>query len=578
MNDAEELHQRLWKSFYKDNKALFIANMALSVPRALLSLLGAYAVSCAIDLVSGQGEASLSYVVFLMALVIIVEVSIYLANLELFPRFIKRAVWQYRNAVFEALLKKDIGAIGREGSSGYLSALTNDVISIETGYMEKVFDMVRDVVLFVGTLALMLSRNVTLTLIAVVLGGIPFAAGIATGGKLAKSERAVSDENGRFVALVTDLLSGFSLIKSFRAEARFDTRFEEENSILEGAKYRKRRVALFIKMLSQISNEVAQIGVVLAGILLALSGSGLTAGSVTMFLQLMNYIFLPVEELPDILASRRAALALVDKAATSLAASHDDGGGIALAPVPAHGLVAHNLTFSYEAGKPVLRSVSAEFSAGGCYALVGGSGSGKSTLLSLLMGVSRAYEGSLAFDGTELRDASTASLYRAISLVSQDVFIFDGSLRDNITMFDEVGDEALSRVVRLAGLDGLVRERGLDYQCGVGGTDLSGGERQRVSIARSLLRGSGVLLLDEATSALDQATADQVTRSVLALDGVTRVMVTHRLDASLLARFDKVFVLRDGRIAESGTFDELMARRGYFHALYTVGQTEAGEA
>lgn len=575
MSNAEELQRGLWGSFFRGNKALFAANMLLSVPRALINLLGAYTVSRAIDVVSGQGGATFQEVALLAVAVLVAELCIFLVNTEIFPRFMRRAVRQYRNAVFGALLQKDIGAIDREGSSGYLSALTNDVLSMETSYLEKVFNLLRDVVLFVGTLGLMLSQSVPLTLVAVVLGGIPFCVGIATGGRLAKNEKLVSDESGRFVALVTDLLSGFSLIKGFRAERRFEERFEEGNSALEDAKYQRRRISLRIQMLGQVSNEIAQIGVVLVGIALALGGYGLTAGSIMMFLQLMNYIFLPVRELPEILAARRAAVELVEKIATALAESPEDTGGVALAPAPTQGISARGLTFSYGEGEPVLRGLSAEFSAGGCYALVGGSGSGKSTLLSLLVGSARSYGGSLAYDGTELRDASAPSLARAVSLVSQDVFIFDGSVRDNITMYGDVDEEELSRVVRLAGLSELVRERGLDYPCGTGGAGLSGGERQRISIARSLLRGSGVLLLDEATSALDQATADQVTRSILALDGVTRIMVTHRLDAGLLARFDKVLMLRDGKIEESGSFDELMERRGYFYALYTVGQASA---
>ncbi len=574
---AKALHKQLWGSFLRDNKALFIGNVALSIPRALLNLLGSVAMGYAIDAISGQGGAVLMGVVFLALLVVVVEICIYLIDLKIFPSFIRRAVQRYRNEIFDTLLKKDIGAIDREGSSRYLSALTNDVASIETEYLQRVFNLVRDIVLLASTLVLMLSLNLMLTLFAVVLGGIPFVTGIATGGKLAKSERAVSDENGRFVALVTDLLSGFSLIKGFRAEQRFETRFEEGNRELEDAKYRKLRVSKLIQMLGQLSNEVAQIGVLLAAVVLASRDASLTAGTVVVFMQSMNYIFLPVREIPDILAARRAADELVGKVAAALVESPEEDGGVELAPSPERGLSARGLTFSYGNDEPVLRSLDAEFPAGGCYALVGGSGSGKSTLLSLLMGKTRSYTGSLAYDDTELRDASAASLYDAVSLVSQDVFIFDGSVRENITMYDNVDDETLARVVRLAGLSELVEERGLDYQCGVGGSGLSGGERQRIAIARSLLRGSGVLLLDEATSALDRATADQVTRSILDLGGITRIMVTHRLDASLLTCFDKVFVLRDGRIAEAGSFEELMDKRGYFHALYTIGQSEEDE-
>ena len=160
-----------------------------------------------------------------------------------------------------------------------------------------------------------------------------------------------------------------------------------------------------------------------------------------------------------------------------------------------------------------------------------------------------------------------------MSLVRQDTFLFNATLRENVTMFAHVDTAELESAVRRAGLASIVAAHGMDYPCGEGGSNLSGGERQRVCIARSLLHGAGVLLLDEATSALDQETADQVTRAVVALEGTTRIMVTHRLDAGQLRLFDGIVVLRDGRVCEQGTFDELMAAPGgYFRALYTVGE------
>lgn len=118
----------------------------------------------------------------------------------------------------------------------------------------------------------------------------------------------------------------------------------------------------------------------------------------------------------------------------------------------------------------------------------------------------------------------------------------------------------------------LRKERGEDYRCGENGSGLSGGEKQRISIARSLLRHASVLLVDEATAALDAQTAFQVSSSILGLDSLTRIVVTHALDANLLSRYDKIVTLKAGRIVETGTFDQLMNERGYFYSLYTVSQ------
>ena len=212
------------------------------------------------------------------------------------------------------------------------------------------------------------------------------------------------------------------------------------------------------------------------------------------------------------------------------------------------------------------------FDAGKSYAVVGASGSGKSTLLNLLMASHSGYTGSIRYDDTPLQQISSESLYEMVSCIQQNVFIFNASIRDNITMFSQFPKEEVDRAIELSGLSALVAQRGEDYLCGENGSGLSGGEKQRISIARSLLKQAKVLLVDEATAALDAQTAFQVAGAILDLEGLTRIVVTHSLDENLLKRYDCVLTLKNGRIAETGSFQELMAKKGYFYSLYTVSQ------
>ena len=244
--------------------------------------------------------------------------------------------------------------------------------------------------------------------------------------------------------------------------------------------------------------------------------------------------------------------------------------GAPIEPVLRDAIQLTGLSFAYEPGKPVLRDVSLRLEAGKKYALVGASGSGKSTLLDLLMGAHDGYTGSLTVDGRELRSIDPDSLYDLESLIGQSVFLFDDTVRQNITMFRHWPGGAVDSAAARAGLGPLLAERGGDYRCGENGSGLSGGERQRISIARALLRGTPVLLLDEATAALDNETAYAVTSAILDLEGLTRLVATHRLEAALLERYDEIFVLRNGTVAERGDFAQLMDRKGYFYSLYTV--------
>jgi len=290
-----------------------------------------------------------------------------------------------------------------------------------------------------------------------------------------------------------------------------------------------------------------------------------------LFVDLTAYVITPIRELPEQLASRKAAAALIDKLADSLEDHVRDEGSL----VPKQlncGITLEHMTFGYEVGRDILHDINTTFDAGKKYAIVGASGSGKSTLLNLLMASHGNYSGKICYDGHEVKKISSESLYDIVSMIQQNVFVFNASIRNNITMFREFPTAEVDRAIELSGLSTLIAERGEDYLCGENGSGLSGGEKQRISIARSLLKHASVLLADEATAALDAQTAHQVTDDILSLTGVTRIVVTHTLEQAALRRYDGILVLKNGRIAESGTFDALMARKGYFYALYTVSQ------
>ena len=157
-------------------------------------------------------------------------------------------------------------------------------------------------------------------------------------------------------------------------------------------------------------------------------------------------------------------------------------------------------------------------------------------------------------------------------MIQNNLFVFNASIRDNITMFRDFPKEEVDRAAALSGLSGLIEEKGGEYLCGENGANLSGGEKQRISIARSLLRKNQVLLVDEATAALDAKTAWQVFDAILNLEELTRIVVTHSLEEALMRRYDRIVALKDGRIADCGSFDELMEKKGYFYSLFTVAQ------
>lgn len=566
------LKKQLLAQFYRGNLPMLALAVFAALAGGTLNLIVSWLMQQLIDAASGlPGALPLRQLAWITGGFILLCAALMLLKYASEPRFIEKAMRQYKDFAFQKLTEKSISSFRAESTAAYLSALTNDAASIEADDLSQLLSVITKAVTFFGALAMMLWYSPLMTAIAAGVTVLPLIASLLTGGQLQAAEKRVSDQNRDFTAALSDCLGGFSVVKTFRAEKEIFRLFAESNRALEQEKFSRRRLKALVGMIGATTGIIAQLGVFLAGAYLALTGKGLTAGAVILFVNLMNFMIEPVAELPALLAARKAARGLIAKLADALEQDEVQPDGVQIAPLMRQ-LRLEDVRFSYDGETEILRGVSAVFDAGKAYAIVGASGSGKSTLLNLLTTPGMAYAGKILLDGTELRTVSPESLYETVSVIQQNVFVFNASIRDNVTMFRSFPPEELAQAVRRAQLEALLAERGEDYLCGESGSGLSGGEKQRISIARSLIKHASVLLADEATAALDAQTAHQVTDDILSLSGVTRIVVTHTLEQAALRRYDGILVLKDGRIAESGSFDDLMAQKGYFYALYTVSQ------
>lgn len=569
---AKPLKKQLESQFYHKNIPALCLAVFSSLIGGSLNLIVSWLIMQLIDAASGvPGTLPIGTLAKLSGGFVVLCIAVFLLEYISMPRYIERAMLQYKNFAFRKLTEKGISSFRDESTATYLSALTNDSTSIETDYLGQQMALISKVFTFAGALVMMLWYSPLLTAIAAGVTILPLIASLLTGSRIEAAERRVSDRNRSFTAALSDCLAGFSVVKSFKAEKEIFKLFAENNRALEGEKFSKRRIKTIVGMIGSVTGIIAQLGVFLVGSYFALSGYGLTPGVVIIFVNLMNFMISPIAELPGLLASRKAARGLIDKLATALESNPVSEGTSELTHL-ASGIRLENVSFGYDDSKEVLHGISAFFDAGKAYAVVGASGSGKSTMLNLLTAAAGNYRGNILIDDTELRSIASESLYELISVIQQNVFIFNASIRDNVTMFRSFPEQEIEDAISHAHLNALIAERGDGYLCGENGKGLSGGEKQRISIARSLLKKSSVLLADEATASLDAQTAHQVASDILDLDGITRIVVTHGLEESLLRRYDGIVVLKDGRIEESGSFDELMERKGYFHALFTVSQ------
>lgn len=566
------LGKQLRGQFFYKNIPIFCLAVFAALAAGSLNLILSWIIQQLMDTAAGEsGALSFRTLLLISAGFVLLCAGLSLLNYASQPRFLERAMRQYKDFAFKKLIGKSISSFRDESAAGYLSALTNDAASIETNYLAQMLAMITKAVTFIGALLLMCRYSLLMTAIAAGLTVLPLIASLLTGNRLQAVESRVSERNGEFTAALSDCLAGFTVVKNFRAEREIFRLFAQSNKALEHEKFTGRRIKTLVGMIGAVTGIFAQLGVFIAGVYLSMKGGSMTPGAVVLFVNLMNFIISPIAELPGLLACRKAALGLVDKLAAALERSSSREGSETLNRLE-NGIRLENVSFAYEPGKTVLHGINAEFEAGKAYALVGGSGSGKSTLLNLLMAAETNYSGHILADGIELSDISTESLYGTMAAIQQNVFVFNASIKDNVSMFHDFPKTEMDEAIARAHLGALIRERGEDYLCGENGSGLSGGEKQRISIARSLLKKSSVLLADEVTAALDAQTAHRVSSDILDLQGITRIVVTHTLEESLLRRYDKIFVLRGGRIEEAGSFADLMANKGYFYALFTVAQ------
>lgn len=562
---SREFRSRL---FYK-NKMYFIASVIMTIVMSFLNLMISWLIQQIMDSMANQNMQSVVRCAWIAASVVIAYTVANAVYRAVYPRFLQRAMQQYRDYAFSRLTQKSLRSFSKEGTALYVSALTNDCTSIENNYLAATFTLIELLFCFLGALIMMLYYSPVMLVLAVALSFLPVAVSMTAGNRLTEQEKEISKKNERFVSIVNELLSGFPVIKSFRAEAQASRLFSQRNEQAEEAKKNKRRTEQLISLLANDAGIIAQMGIFLAGAWLAISGKGVTAGVVIVFVQLMNYILNPISQVPLLWSNRKAAIALMEKLSDALSENVREEGREKLNGF-SEKIEVKDLTYGYEPESHVLKDLDVQFDAGKSYAIVGGSGSGKSTLLNLLMGSSSNYQGEICIDDVSIKNIESESLYQLMTSVQQNVFVFNDTIRNNVTMFHEFPDKEVTLALERSGLSEFIEKRGEDFVCGENGANLSGGERQRISIARALLRKSPILLVDEATAALDAATARAVSFSILNLVGMTRIVVTHRLEEAILRRYDKILVMKNGTICEQENFDTLMQQKGQFYSLFQI--------
>ncbi len=561
--------------FFVKNRISFmlavISALISSAVRMFISLL----LKNVVDYISGANDKTISELLITSAFVFFLFAVAALMEYIFLPKYYTRGIYNYRESFFNRLIKKDPGAFLNEETSSYLSMITNDTQKIQTNLLERIPMLIEALVTLAFSIVLMIRESVVLTLISVVLSSIPLVFSLLAGKKLPEREKALSEQNMSYVSRLKDILSGFSIIKSFKAEDNIRKFHSEADGALKTKSLERNRSHLAVSEVGHFLGNVVQISVFLVCAVYSTVTGRITSGTVILFIQLMNFVINPIQSVPQIIAGFKGAFALMDKHEGILEANSGGQGKKRLPDEPLD-ITVKGMGYSFESGNAAenkaLSDINIVFEAGKSYCILGESGSGKSTLLNVVSGVRKGYTGSVSYGNNELRDVSYDSLYENVSVTQQNVFVFNDSIGNNITMYGDFDEKEVDEAIKLSGLSDLIGQKGKDYICGEDGKFLSGGEKQRISVARSILRKQKVLFIDEATSALDPQTAKKVNDSLINLKGVTKIMILHTLDKETLMKCDGVIVMKRGRVAEQGSFKDLMEKKGLCYSLYRLSE------
>lgn len=481
----------------------------------------------------------------------------------------QRTIRDIQNAVYEHLLKMSLSFFVRNPTGILMSRITNDVNLVQESVSKALSQMIMESMTIVILFTVAVIKDPLITIIFVVILPISTIPVVRFGKRLRKISTRTQVNFGIISSFLHETITGIRIVKAFGMEAYENKRFRDRSHQL----YRSRLKSNVVKGLSEpIMDLIEGIGV---SIVIYIGGSSVISGRMdfaafTTLTAAIVMMYSPVKKLSKVHYMIQEGMAAADRIFNLMDQApeiQDSDGAGELGPVR-EGVVFDDVYFRY-GEKMVIQGISLTIRPGEVIALVGASGEGKTTIVNLVPRFYDVTQGAIRIDGRDIRDVTMKSLRSQIAMVTQETILFNDTVRNNIAYGLEISDEEVMRAAKAANAHAFIMElpQGYDTEIGESGMTLSGGQRQRVSIARALLKDAPILVLDEATSALDTESEHVVQEAINNLmKGRTTFVIAHRL--STVTGADRILVIQDGKVAESGRHEALLKQGGIYRQLY----------
>lgn len=481
-----------------------------------------------------------------------------------------------RRLVYEHIQKLSLRFYEDKQTGQLMSRIINDTDLFERMIAHALPDVIVNGITLIGVTAILLSMNVRLTLLTLIPIPLIIFALIGYSKLVRPAFKTRQQSLGELNAVLNDSLSGIREVKAFAREEDELDKVDNKIQLVLHKNLRALKLMAIFNPIFDLAAGIGQLLVIFFGARMAIGGTLSIANLVAFFLYLDSF-YTPVRNLGNSMEAVQESLAGFERIADILivppeiaspAEPHEF-------PEPIHGNVRfENVGFHYNPGEEVLTDINLEIPAGSTIALVGPTGVGKTTLVSLIPRFYDVTQGSVFIDGVDVRDIALEQLHQSVSMVLQDVFLFHGTVRENILFGKpDATEEEMIRAAQIANAAEFIDQmpHGYDTLIGERGVKLSGGQKQRLSIARAVLKDSPILILDEATSSVDTETELLIQQALERLiKGRTTIIIAHRL--STVRNADRIVALEGAKIVEAGTHEELLAEKGLYYKLYTAQQ------
>ena len=559
----------LWQYTLKYKYQFFCRIITISLV-ALASICFDFLMGFIVDIfASGDSDKFLIITISSISLIIVMFLTEYIDGLVM-SSYIKNTVNYLRTDIFSKIINKDIKDFSLDNSGKYISILYNDLKIIEDNFFNNLFQVISCFISFIISLVVLFSISPTIVIFISIFGVLGFIIPNALSKKLVIQKNEYSQNLEQVTSITKDLFSGFEVIKGFNISNKINEIFKTASTNVETSKKKYSILEGIIRGFSLSFSVTIYLGVLLLGGYFMYKKS-ITVGTAIIIIQLSTHIVGPVKLSISLINQIRSVAMIADKIEEILEDTHDDFENTKLENF-SKSICIENLNFSYTEERKALDNINLTFDKNKKYAIVGESGSGKSTLIKLLMRYYNDYEGKISIDNLNIKNIYSSDLYKNISMIQQNIFMFDDSIKENIRLYSNHDDKDILDACKRSGLDKLLNKlpNGINSLVGENGNKLSGGEKQRIAIARALINNTQILILDESTSALDNETAYNLENSLLNLENLTLITVTHKLIKNILNRYDEIIVMKNGKIIEKGNFEDLINIKGYFYSLYTI--------